>query len=80
MIGKFPERLGAYVDLASQILKPDGHRFAVLEGNQDCNRSCSYCAVPKHYTPGTELTLKETNNVVDWLYWQGYRVLSYRGG
>lgn len=80
MRGKFPEHLGGYVDLATQILKPEGRRFAVLEGNQDCNRSCSYCAVPKRYNPNTELTLIETNNAVDWLYKQGYRVLSYRGG
>lgn len=76
----FPEQLKGYVDLATQIVKPDGHRFAVVEGNQGCNRSCSYCAVPKHYNPSTELTLGQTNQAVDWLYQQGYRVLSYRGG
>jgi MoaA/NifB/PqqE/SkfB family radical SAM enzyme len=74
------ERIKAYWELYNQFRKPDGKRFAVIEGNQGCNRACSYCDVPRHYNAERELTLKETCGTVDWLHSQGYRVLSYLGG
>ncbi|PIS16087.1 hypothetical protein COT62_00230 [Candidatus Roizmanbacteria bacterium CG09_land_8_20_14_0_10_41_9] len=74
------ERFRGYLGLARQFVKPNGHRLAVIEGNQDCNRDCSYCEVPYHYNPDTELTVGQTQNAIDWLYSRGYRVLSYLGG
>ena len=74
------ERFGGYFGLARQFAKPNGRRLAVIEGNQDCNRGCSYCDVPRHYNPETELTVEQTRHAIDWLYDQGYRVLSYLGG
>lgn len=75
-----PERLRGYLELANQFVKPDGRRFAVIEGNEACNRACTYCAVPQHYNAETELTVDQTRQTVDWLYGQGYRMLSYLGG
>lgn len=69
-----------YFDVAYQFLKSNGKRLAAIEGNQGCNRDCSYCAVPHHYNAGKELTVGETVATVNWLYKQGYRVLSYLGG
>jgi MoaA/NifB/PqqE/SkfB family radical SAM enzyme len=57
-----------------------GHRFAVIETNRGCNRHCSYCAVPTNYHREQEATIDETLSTVDWLYDQGYRLLSYLGG
>lgn len=74
------ERLKGYWELANQLVKPDGRRFAVIEGNLACNRACTYCAVPQHYNTETELTVDQTRQTVDWLYSQGYRMLSYLGG
>ena len=68
------------VELLRQFHANDGKRYAVIEGNRDCNRSCSYCVVPKKYNRATEATLDETKRTVDWLYGQGYRMLSYLGG
>lgn len=34
-------------EIAKQYLSKDGHRYAALEFNRDCNRGCSYCAVPR---------------------------------
>ncbi len=74
------EVLKTGIEIARNFRNPDGRRYAVIEGNQDCNRSCSYCDVPSHYNSENELTVAETNKTVDWLYDQGYRVLSYLGG
>lgn len=74
------ETLGRYIDVYKQLKKPDGKRFVAIEGNQDCNRNCGYCNVPTHYNSETELTVGETFKTIDWLYDQGYRVLSYLGG
>lgn len=74
------EALGKYVDAYKQLRNPSGRRFVHMEGNQACNRSCDYCNVPPHYNSETELTVAETLSTIDWLYGQGYRVLSYLGG
>ncbi len=74
------ETLRTGLEVARNFRNPEGRRYAVIEGNQDCNRSCSYCDVPAHYDSERELTVEETNKTVDWLYDQGYRVLSYLGG
>lgn len=74
------ETLGRYVDVYKQVRNPNGRRYVVIEGNQDCNRNCGYCNVPAHYNSETELTVGETFKTIDWLYDQGYRVLSYLGG
>ena len=74
------EILRTGIEIAKNFRNPEGRRYAVIEGNQDCNRSCGYCDVPSHYNAERELTLAETCQAVDWLYGQGYRVLSYLGG
>lgn len=74
------EALERYRDIYKQFRKPDGRRFVHIEGNQACNRSCDYCNVSPHYNRETELTVSETCQTIDWLYDQGYRVLSYLGG
>lgn len=63
-----------------ELRKNKGHRYAVIEGNRDCNRHCSYCAVPQQYKREQESTLEETYRQVDWVRNQGYRVMSYIGG
>ena len=72
--------LSRSLDLLSQLRKENGHRYAVIEGNRDCNRHCSYCAVPQQYKREQESTLDETFRSVDWVHNQGYRLLSYIGG
>lgn len=74
------ESFRGYIDLARQFTRPNGRRLAVIEENQDCNRGCSYCDVPRHYNQETEQTVEQTQQTIDWLYGQGYRVLSYLGG
>lgn len=71
---------GRYVDVYKQLRNPNGRRYVVIEGNQGCNRNCGYCNVPTHYNSEAELTVGETFKTIDWLYDQGYRVLSYLGG
>lgn len=74
------KELSRYVNAARAFYSGEDRRFAVLEGNRDCNRNCSYCAVPKQYLREQEQTVEETLNTVDWLFDQGYRMLSYLGG
>lgn len=74
------ETLRTGIEITKNFLNPEGRRYAVIEGNQDCNRDCGYCDVPSHYNAEKELTVAETCQTVDWLYDQGYRVLSYLGG
>ncbi len=74
------ETLFKLSEMARQFGSKDGHRFAAIEGNRDCNRSCSYCAVPSKYLREREATVDETCQRVDWLYDQGYRLLTYLGG
>lgn len=68
------------IGVLKQVVKKDGHRFAVVEGNRDCNRSCSYCAVPQQYRREQESTLNSTFRQIDWLHSQGFRLMSYLGG
>ncbi len=68
------------VVLLKQFLSPDGHRFAVVEGNTQCNRRCSYCTIPQSYRKEKELTLEETIRIVDWLHQQGFLMVSFLGG
>lgn len=74
------EALGRYVDVYRQLINSNGRRYVAIEGNQDCNRNCGYCNVPPHYNSENELTVNETFRTIDWVYDQGYRVLSYHGG
>lgn len=68
------------LNLFRQLTKPDGNRIGVLEGNQDCNRRCSYCDVPNQYDVQTESTLQESFRAIDLLKRQKYPLLSYLGG
>ena len=68
------------LDLLTQLRKENGHRYAVIEGNRNCNRHCSYCAVPQQYKRKEESTLEETFRQVDWVHNQGFRLVSYLGG
>lgn len=63
-----------------QFQQREGKRISVIEGNRACNRHCSYCAVPDQYNSEQELTTVETFQVIDWLYGQKYRLLSFLGG
>ncbi len=74
------KELSKGLGLLKELKNPNGHRYAVIEGNRDCNRSCSYCAVPQQYKREQESTLDQTFRQVDWLRNQGYRLLSYLGG
>lgn len=74
------ENAERYIDVYKQVRNPNGRRYVVIEGNQNCNRSCGYCNVPSYYNSETELTVGETFKTIDWLYDQDYRVLSYLGG
>ena len=74
------ERVSAYLNMVRRFSSKDAKRYAVIEGNQDCNRSCSYCAVPSQYNPQKELTLAQTKGVVDWVKRQGFAYVSYLGG
>lgn len=74
------ESLFKLSEVAQQFSNKKGHRFAAIEGNRDCNRSCSYCAVPSKYLRESEATVDETYQRIDWLYDQGYRLLTYLGG
>lgn len=56
------------------------HGVAVLEVNKECNRRCDYCLVPRNYDKEKELTVDETLKQVDWLYKQGFRLISILGG
>lgn len=56
------------------------NRYVCLETNRDCNRRCPECMVPKSYDKESESTLAETKNQIDWLYKEGFRLLSYVGG
>jgi len=66
--------------LFGEFRKHDGHRFAVIEGNRDCNRRCSYCTVPQQYKREQEATVAETTQIIDWLDAQGYHLVSWVGG
>ncbi len=72
--------VGDKVGLFAELIRPDGHRIGILEGNQNCNRHCSYCAVPQYYNKATELTLDETFGAIDLLRNERFRLLSYLGG
>ncbi len=74
------KEIGNLMSAGQTLIQPDGHRFANIEGNRDCNRDCSYCVVPKMFNIEQELTVEETFRQVDWLYDNGYRMLSYLGG
>lgn len=74
------ESLFKLSQVAQQFGNKEGHRFAAIEGNTDCNRSCSYCAVPSKYLREREATVDETYQRIDWLHDQGYRLLTYLGG
>jgi MoaA/NifB/PqqE/SkfB family radical SAM enzyme len=66
--------------LFEQLQQTNGHRFAVIEGNRNCNRRCSYCNVPQQYNQAQEATVEESYATVDWLHNQGYRLISWLGG
>ncbi len=68
------------LQMAGNFLRPDTQRYAVLEGNRDCNRRCGYCNVPNQYSREIESSLEETLQKVDWLYNNGFRFFSYIGG
>ena len=69
-----------YGRLLWQFASHGAHRFAVIEGNANCNRRCPYCAVPQRYVREGELTVRETFQVVDWLWNQGYSLITWLGG
>lgn len=58
----------------------NGRRYANLETNRDCNRSCSYCMVPQQYKQSEEATLAENFTQIDWLHSKGFRVMGFLGG
>ena len=66
--------------IARHYLTQDGQRYSALEVNRGCNRDCSYCNVPAQYNREEELTVDETFQQVDWLYDNGFRLLSLLGG
>lgn len=68
------------LQMARRFVKTDSQRYATLEGNRDCNRQCSYCDVPNRYTREGESSLDDTFRKIDWLYDQGFRLISYIGG
>lgn len=68
------------LSLLHELTRPYGKRIAILETNRDCNRSCSYCKVPSLYRREQEQTVDQTLQTVDWIYNQGFRLLSYLGG
>lgn len=72
--------MAALIELASQFTNQNGRRYAVIEGNLNCNRRCSSCAVPQKYCKEQELTVEETCSTIDWLHSERYRFLSYLGG
>lgn len=72
--------MAALIELASQLANPSGRKYAVMEGNLDCNRRCSSCIVPQRYSKQQELTVEETCFTIDWLHSERYRFLSYLGG
>lgn len=74
------QELAKTFHLARQFLRHDGHRFAVIETNRDCNRRCSYCAIPQQYRRQDEATIEESLQTVDWLHSQGYRLITWLGG
>ena len=63
-----------------EVLSHSGKRLALLEGPAGCNRSCSYCAVPKRWDAEKASTLDQTRSQIDWLHKQGFRILQYVGG
>lgn len=72
--------IGRFAGFAKTFLTKDSPRHSTLEFNRECNRRCHYCAVPEQYNRDRELTVEETFNRVDWLYDQGFRLLSLLGG
>ncbi len=68
------------LSLLHELTRPQGKRIAIIETNRDCNRSCSYCKVPSLYRREQEQTVDQTLQTVDWIYNQGFRLLSYLGG
>lgn len=74
------KRALSYLRIGNQFVKAGGRRFAVIEGNRGCNRNCPYCEVPKKYDLEKELTVEEAFKVIDWLYNQGFRLVSWLGG
>lgn len=76
-MGKDTER---FIGFAKTYLSKSGPRYSTLEFNRECNRRCSYCAVPDQYNRDRELTVDETFQRVDWVYDQGFRLISLLGG
>lgn len=72
--------IGGLIGLAAEVINPNGQKYATLEANRGCNRSCGYCAVPSQYDKEGESSLGEVFGQVDWLHSQGFRLLSYIGG
>lgn len=56
------------------------HTLAIMEGPTNCNRTCSYCTVPKRWNREEASTADQSFKQIDWLYEQGFRVLNYVGG
>lgn len=77
-----PESIRKGAGLLRRFITPDSPRIAIFETNLDCNRkdSCPYCLVPSRYRREKELTVDESMHVVDKIYDNGYRLLSYLGG
>jgi pyruvate-formate lyase-activating enzyme len=59
---------------------PGSPTLALMEGPVNCNRSCSYCIVPKRWDADKTSTLEQTYEQIDWLYSQGFSILNYVGG
>jgi MoaA/NifB/PqqE/SkfB family radical SAM enzyme len=55
-------------------------RFAVIELHNDCNRKCIYCGVIKEYRKREDFSFDKLLLSVDWLYAQGYRLVTLVGG
>lgn len=68
------------LNLWSNFTNLDGKRIAIVEDNIDCNRHCKYCRLPSQYSRDKELTLQETFQIVDWIYKQGFPLMTYLGG
>src|SRR3989344_5186566 len=69
------QELQRYQRLLGQ-LKPNGHRFLVMQVDHACNRDCSYCGQGHSDTT----TLDETYEQIDWIADQGFAIMSYIGG
>src|SRR5688572_8810779 len=65
---------------AKDFATPGARRLLLMEGPTNCNRRCSYCAVPSRWDVETASTLEERYVQLEWAKKQGYSYVNYVGG